>query len=303
VKKAFLLIFLVIVVFLGLKFIKFPKNLNTNQDKVSVTIFPIFDIVRNVAGDEVEVVLILPPGASPHTFDPTPQEIKEMVGSQAVFAVGHGLDSWVSKISESAGVEKTIIVDKNINLTTFELDDEDGSHVSGELLTNFNPHYWLSVKNANQIAGQVRDELVLLFPDKQVEITSNYKKYIARLNLLDSQITEELSELDSLDIATFHNAWWYFAKDYDINIVATFEEFPGEAPTAVYLKNFQEDIRESETKVIFAEPQFSTSPLEPIANDLGVSISTLDPIGGVNQRATYEDLMRYNLNQIVRDLK
>lgn len=293
--KQFLLIVLFIALLGGLFAILIkPTNLLSKKDKVAVTIYPTFDIVRNVAGDEIDVVLILPPGASPHTFDPSPQEIKSLLGSKAVFAIGFGLDGWVSKLSESAGVKNVITLEKNIDLLGFEEDPTDIS---------INPHYWLSVKNAEQIAVQVRDELVIMFPEKEISINENYKKYRSELKILDGEIESRLSELEESDIATFHNAWGYFARDYDVNVVATFEEFPGEEPTAEFLKEFQEKVRSENVNVIFAEPQFSTRPIEPIVNDLGIEISVLDPLGGVEGRETYIQMMRYNLNQIVEALK
>jgi zinc transport system substrate-binding protein len=270
------------------------KTTSQSKEKVAATIFPLYDIVKNIAGNDIETVLLLKPGASPHTFDPTPKEIKKLSGSKAVFTIGHGLDDWSLKISESVGIKSVMIVDRNVELVTFEDEHEHG---------NIDPHYWLSVRNAKLIAKQVRDELTLIYPGRRKNFTDNYNDYIKKLDNLENEIGRKLSGLESIGIATFHSAWSYFAKDHKVSVITTFEEFPGEEPTAQYLAKFQQKIKEKNVRVIFSEPQFSTKPLEPIAKDLGVTISVLDPLGGVPGRESFEELMQYNTNQIVNALR
>src|SRR5919109_3752108 len=88
--------------------------------KVAATIFPLYDLVRNVAGPAVEVVLLVPMGASPHTFDARPGTIRALRGSAAVFAIGHGLDGWVARLAQGAGVTRTIVVDDQIPLRAWK---------------------------------------------------------------------------------------------------------------------------------------------------------------------------------------
>lgn len=305
-------LFVVFLTFLFLSFLtaagyflfykKQIRHMQKDGSKIAATIFPLYDIVKNVAGQEVETILILAPGASPHTFDPSPQEIRELRGSKAVFAIGHGLDDWSIKLAQSAGVERIINVDKNIKLlknTQKSYGKEEAEHKYSEI----DPHYWLSVINAKLIAKQAKDELSELFPEKAQAFENNFVNYETQLDTLNRQTNQALSSLENKDIATFHSAWNYFARDHGINIVATFEEFPGEQPTPKYLAEFQEKIKNENVNVIFSEPQFSTIEVKPIANDLGVKISILDPIGGVEDRSTYIELIRFNTSQLQKFLK
>lgn len=277
------------------------KEVISNKTQVSATIFPLYDIVKNVAGGEIEVTYILPPGASPHTFDPAPKEVKKIAGSHTIFSIGHGVDNWSYTLAKSAGINDVIIVDKNITLidTVYEDEHKDEDELESD---GKDPHYWLSVPNAILIASQVKDELSRILPEKSAEFELNFNNYKNRLIALDESINSEFKKLDNNKISTFHNAWAYFGRDHKIIIATTFEEFPGEEPTAEYLKEFQEKIRKSGVKVIFSEPQFSTKSLKPIADDLGVGISILDPIGGVDGRESYESLMKYNSERIIEAL-
>jgi len=275
-----------------------PESLNTKpQKKIAATIFPIYDITREIAGDDFETVLVLPPGATPHSYDPTPGDISKLQGAQVLFTIGHGLDNWSSILSESGGISNQIPVDRNISLREYELfgghedEIEDEDHAEHEGL---DPHYWLSVENAILIADQIRDDLSLIYPEYATSFTSHHDEYVRELTQLQKDLLSGLSSAPKKNIATFHNAWGYFGEAYGITIVTTFEEYVGQEPTPDYLREFTEHIKENGIKVIFSEPQFSPEKLKPIANDLGVTLSELDPIGGVKGRDSFIKLMRYN---------
>jgi zinc transport system substrate-binding protein len=294
-----LLALIVVFVVLGIGlFVVNNNRYGQNDKKVAATIFPLYDIVKNIAGDEIDVVLVLPAGASPHTFDLTPRKAKTLSGSQAVFKIGYGLDDWISQLVTSGEIGKAVVVDKYVNLHEFSGEEHEHDHADG-----VDPHYWLSVPNALLIAQQIQEELSKIYPEKSLVFTNNYNDYKEQLELLDSEIKQEFNSLSSRNIATFHNAWNYFSDEYGLNVVATFEEFPGEEPTAEYLKSFQNQISSKRIKAVFAEPQFSARPLEPIADDLGFEISILDPLGGVEERKSFLSLMRYNKKSVVDSLK
>lgn len=281
-------------------FRQLPAPSSQPERQVSASIFPVYDITRQIAGDAVEVKQILPPGASPHSFEPSPSQAKSLAGSNAVFIIGHGLDSWAEQMAAGVEVPTVISLDKNIALMDATEDDHADEEVGSvvDLEVGQDPHYWLSVPNAILMAAQVRDELSQLYPDQAEYFTKNYQEYESELQALNQEVNDGLTAAGSPQIATFHSAWNYFAQDHPVTIVATFEEFPGQEPSAAYLAEFQTELREHQVKAIFSEPQFSTQALEPLAQDSGVSLGVLDPVGGVEGRQSYTDLMRYNVKQI-----
>src|SRR3989344_4025831 len=86
------------------------------KPKIAATIFPLYDLVRNVAGDEFEVILILPPGANPHVFEPTPADIAKISEVKMIFAIGHNLDNWALPLAEAATESQVVTVDRGIPL-------------------------------------------------------------------------------------------------------------------------------------------------------------------------------------------
>lgn len=261
----------------------------TTPVRVAATIFPLADIAREVADGAVEVVSILPPGASPHTFEPTPDKVRRLSGARALFVVGHGLDDWAVRVARGVGVTRVVPVDSGIRLRR----GEDGA---------VDPHYWLSIENGKAIARSVAAELERLLPARRPELRRALAAYLERLDAADAEIRRTLSDLPTRRIATFHDAFGYFADAYGLEVVAVFQPFPGKEPSPRFLREFHRKIRASGVPVVFFEPQLSVDAIRPIARDLGVTLSLLDPMGGLPGRDGYIPLMRFNAAQVKRAL-
>lgn len=283
--------FFIFLAFLfGIVYLSNQKKQRSKSDyskiKVAASIFPLYDIVRNIGGESLAVELVLPVGASPHTYDVSPADIKKLQGSRVLFIIDHGVDNWIVELAKNTGVEQVVIVDKEISL-----------------LSDDNPHYWLSYENAKHIAETVTQTLEELDPAHKESYVKNKKRFVSDLDSTVTVLQNELNSLPTKNIATFHDAWPYFARDFGIKITAVFEEFPGKEPTPRYLYEFQERIKRDNVKVIFSEPQFAGDILESTARDLGVKLSFLDPIGGIEGRKSYIELIQFNVSQIIKSLK
>jgi zinc transport system substrate-binding protein/manganese/iron transport system substrate-binding protein len=252
--------------------------------KLAATIFPLYDIARQVAGPVADVVLILPPGASPHTFEPTPAAVRALAGAGALLVVGHGLDAWAARLARGAGISRLVQVDAGIALRRV-----DGS---------VDPHYWLSAPNARTIAGVVATELERLTPDRGQEIQQSLAAYRARLDAADAEVRRLLTDMPSRRIATVHEAFGYFADAYGLEVAAVFEPYPGLEPSPRLVVEFQKKVRASGVRVLFTEPQLSLEALRPIARDLGVTLAVLDPLGGLPGREGFVELLLFDARAI-----
>ncbi len=283
--KKFIMIMIALVllglVIIALLFQKDPTELLDEKPLVTASIFPLYDIVRTVGGDVIETELILPPGASPHTFEMNPQTVRRIEQSARVFTIGHGLDDWAAAFAQKQ--EKVVVVDRGIQLRD-----------STEEETTNDPHYWLDVRNGKLIAETVAEELISLVPDQRVTIEQNLQTFVAALEELDGSIRSELAQIENKKMITFHDAWYYFADAYGMEIAATFEPLPGREPTPQYLAELSQTIQQTQTRVLYAEPQFSSAALEAFLSDQNVSVVTIDPIGGTVETDSYLDLMRSN---------
>jgi ABC-type Zn uptake system ZnuABC Zn-binding protein ZnuA len=253
--------------------------------KVAATIFPLSDIVRQVAGPAAEVVLVLPPGASPHTFEPTPSSVRALDGAGVLFVIGHGLDDWAARLARGAGIARVVRVDAGIALRR-----APGARTD--------PHYWLAAPNGKAIARTVAAELVRLAPARRAELDRALAAYLARLDAADAEVRRLLADLPTRRIATVHDAFGYFADAYGLEVVATFEPYPGLEPSPRFVVEFQKKIQASAVHVIFTEPQLSVDALRPLARDLGVTLAVLDPLGGLPGREGYIELLLFDARAV-----
>lgn len=269
---------------------------------VVTSIFPLADFVGNVAGDRVEVVTLLPSGASPHTYEPTPGDIKDVAGAILLVVNGAGLDFWVEDL-KSAASDSLVVLDTSVALADEGLllsgdehdhDGEEDDH------GGVNPHYWLDPVLAQKQVEAIAAALASVDPDNGDFYMDNAAGYIARLQSLDEEIRGVVQSFSSREFITFHPAWAYFASRYGLVEAAVIEEAPGKEPSVEYIMHVVDVARALKVKAIFAEPQFSTEAADAIAADSGAEVLLLDPLGapGLAGRDSYVALMRYNVEQM-----
>lgn len=299
--SALMIGFSVVLVLVGALIVRNTSPIDTASDttklKVSATIFPLADIVRNVGGDRVEVIQLLPSGATPHSYELTTSQVVDLTQSDVLFAIGHGLDSWALDFADANDVPVEI-VDTYIDLIESEDDHDEDHQKDREEHGEYDPHYWLSMPNGILIAQAVFETLIETYPDYAAEFSANYDTYVDDITRADIRARQSLNTKSNRRIAVFHDGWKYLERDYGVEVVAQFASFAGDEPSPQYVAAFQNQIQATGVKAIFFEPQLSTEALRPVAQDLGVDMLILDPLGGQDYTASYIDLMSYNLSQI-----
>ncbi|MEX0649456.1 MAG: metal ABC transporter substrate-binding protein [Candidatus Andersenbacteria bacterium] len=272
-----------------------------NRPTLAVTIFPLADIAERIAGDRWNVVLIIPPGTTEHTRSLAPQTVASLQGAQALFMIGHGLDTVLAgQISGAIGSLPQVVVDKGIELREFEIDhahqEEEGEeHEEGDL----DPHYWLSIPNGQQIARNITAHMVEIDPDHTEEYEQNLNAYIAELDMLEEQLQAIAAQAPQMHFISAHDAWGYLASQYGFELVGTFEPTEGREPSPADIQHLEELITEYSIAAFYTEPQKQSSSATRLFGDgLGLDIKVLDPVGGLAGRESYIDLMRYNVSTL-----
>lgn len=322
---------LAVVVFLVLARSRTPDTGPTDA-KVAATIFPVYDIARNVADGVTGVKLVLPPGASPHTFEPSPQLVASLQEVEVLFAVGHELDEWAFDLVPAEA--DRVIVDKGLAIIDiedrhregFDLGDadhheEDEHHDDGEdehhhgeedehhddedehghAHGDTDPHYWLSIPNGQMIARTMATDLRERFPEHKDRIDENLREYLRELDIAEANIKNDFIDIRNRKMITMHDAWYYFAVHYDFEIVGTFEPSPGREPTPRYLAELTDAVNSFGARVIYSEPQIATESIQAFARDRGLVIAELDPLGGTPGRDTFKKLIQFNAKVITQN--
>lgn len=264
---------------------KAPSAPADTRPVIAVTSRSIYDMAARVAGDSFRVVQVLPSGANPHTFEPTPSAMRTLESAKVVYAVGHGLDGWIDALVSETGVPK-VTVDAGIAIKQSGDEGDD-------------PHYWLTMANARVISSNIAADLEKRFPDGSPALRGNLKGYQDELDAADAKIRDILSGVKNRQVVTLHDAWYYFADAYGLQIVGTFEPTAGREPTPRWLADLSNAVTKTGVHTLYAEPGLSLSSLDAFAQDKGLKIVTVDPGEGASDRP-YIDLMIENA-QILRD--
>ena len=276
------------------------------KPRVAVSIFPLYDITRRIAGDRVDVQLVLPAGKSEHSYDPSPREIEALEGSTLGLAVGLDMDTWIENILKNVGNPTVVhLGDKvktmPINTTPIGADPDD--HDPDEVIGAPDPHVWMDPERMATMADAITAELDKLDPAGKATFDANDVKVKADLVALDTALVARTKTWSKHVIVTFHGSMSYFAKKYGITIAAVVEPIAGKEPTAHYIDDVLKAIKKGNAAALFTEPQFERAPGETISKEGKIPLGELDPVGGVEGRDSYEKLLTWNADQMEKLLK
>lgn len=267
---------------------------------VAATISPLADIVQNVAGKDANVITIIPSGASPHSFSVSAEQLTELQHAQIIFSIGHKLDTAIvdQTIRALPSKPKVVTVDRRIELHEF------GGHEHEEKTDHehegMDPHYWLTIPNAQQIARNVAATLSEINPEKTDMYEANLETYLSQLDTVEHNLQLQASAAPQKAFVSTHNAWSYFAEHYGFELVGTYEPIEGQEPSPADLQELQQVIKAHDITTFYTEPQKrSTAATRFFERELGLDIGVLDPEGST-ETDSYIELMQFNMNALTR---
>ncbi|MFZ3048879.1 MAG: metal ABC transporter substrate-binding protein [Desulfatirhabdiaceae bacterium] len=274
--------------------------------KIMASIYPVGDMIRQVGGELVDVTVVVPPGASPHTFELKPATIKTFSASRLFFMVGAGLEFWANAAVKASGKSiQTVVLSDDMPLIQMagHLHDSDAEKVTKKPHhESANPHIWLDPILAKQMVGRIVQVLSAADPEHAIQFASRGEAYSKKLDDLDRSIKDSVRTFKIKKYVAFHPAWDYFALRYGLECDGVIEASPGRNPTPKMIAHIVKTIQASKIQAVFAEPQFNPQVADVIAREAGVRVLFLDPIGGSNVPGgqTYLDLMNRNMS-IIRE--
>ena len=265
--------------------------------RVVTSFYPMYVATINITDgvDGVEVYnMTKPQTGCLHDYQLMTEDMKTLEKADAFVINGAGMEDFMDKVTEQQKKLKVIDASRGIELIH---DDEEGD----------NPHVWLSVTDAITQVRNIADQLKEADPAHAAAYEKNAVAYIEKLSSLKSEMHAALDNVPHKDIVTFHEAFPYFAKEFNLNIIGVVEREPGTEPTPTELQETIEQVNALPTKVLFTEPQYSPAAAETIARETGAKIYTLDPV--VTGEATpaaknaYIDTMKKNMKTLQEALK
>lgn len=246
---------------------------------VAVTILPQAGFVEAIGGDKVEVLVMVPPGASPHIYEVTPDQMIKLSRAKMYVKVGSAVEfelAWMDKLIAANVSMRVVDCSEGIQVLEMDENHHDHDHEQDHGHTGLDPHIWLSVRNAAIMVQNIRAGLALIDPANEAYYEKNCADYLEQLEKLDSEITESLSEVENRRFIVFHPAWGYFARDYRLTQIAV--EQDGKEPIVQYQVRLIEEAREHDIRVVFLSPQYPTKSADVIAREIGGRVVIIDPL-------------------------
>jgi zinc transport system substrate-binding protein len=249
--------------------------------KVFVSILPQKYFVKQIAGDLVDVNLMVEPGASPATYEPKPIQMKAISKSLIYFSIGVPFEErWLPKISSTNPRMKIVPTDKWVKKLPITVhhhnEDEGGKKEAQHKHGNPDPHIWLSPPHVMNQARQILIGLQEFDPGHRVEYEKNYKRFILDTLELDEAIRAVFQDKQGLQFMVFHPSWGYFASTYGLKQVPI--EIEGKEPRPAQLGEIIKHAKKNNIRIILVQPQFSAKSARLLAKEINGKIVFADPL-------------------------
>jgi zinc transport system substrate-binding protein len=271
-----------------------PPTPATGPIRVIASIPPLAALAREVGGDLVDVRVLLPPGASPHGFEPGPDAVRAISRAEVHLVVGRLLDGWAENLARGAN-PKARIERLGYGLPGPE-PPADAEDKEGD------PHVWLDPRKAAVMATNIGGILASLRPEQADLFRARAADLRGRLEKIDRQAEERLSPLRDIPFVAYHGGLNHLVARYGIRQIAVLEPFAGREPSPKWMKEILDRIHQSGARAIFSEPQFSARLAEVMGRESGVPVTEIDLIGGTPGRLTYEEFFAAALDTLARAL-
>ena len=276
--------------------------INAYQVITTTSIFA--DLAKMALGDAAHIESIIPAGADVHTFEPSPSDVEKIQSADLIIANGLGLDSWIQSLIDAAGKGEadTLLLGEG-------LDQESGwVYLSNaETPGTFDPHIWLDPKGAALYVQRIADHVSRNAPDLAQRIAATSADGITKINAIDADLAVDFAAIDpdQRKIVTMHDAFGYFARAYEIEIVGVAVASPGQDPSAQEIRALIDAIRAAGVTALFSEVQLPSKVLDQIAAETGATVlqDLYSDALGASPADSYLGVMRTNADAILGALR
>ena len=262
-----------------------PADNGTTPLTVAVTILPQKQFVERITGEHASVIVLVPPGADPHTHEPTPRQLEEITKASVYVKVGSGIEferAWMDKLS---GVNpRMTVINSSTGIRFIAGGDHDHEEDAAAEVHSAesnegdgtDPHIWLSLKNARIMVENTYQGLARADPPHAAEYRVNADAYLKELEVLDAEISQDIARNKIRTFMVYHPAWSYFARDYSLVQIPI--ETDGKEPSPSGIASLIRQAKKGNITVIFASPEHSTKSADVIAKEIGGSVALVSPL-------------------------
>jgi zinc transport system substrate-binding protein len=244
-------------------------KIEDNRKTIFVTITPLQSLIDEITMGDFDVEVIVPKGASPETFEPTPKQVTSFSDAEFIFSTGL-IDFEQSLVKRIDGKAELVNLSKDIELIAGSCSCGNHNHKHG-----IDPHIWTSPRALRTMVTNAHDAIIAHYPDS-VKYTEATERLLERIADIDNYCATRIEAAGVEAIMIYHPAYTYFARDYGIEQIAI--ENDGKEPSLRQTTALIERAKEHNIKSILRQPQYSEDKVRAIATDAGAEVITTDPL-------------------------
>ncbi len=263
------------------------------------------DVVSQIGGSHVQLTVLYPVGADPHTFEPRPQDVAAIANAQILFLNGLELEHALQPVIDANATGKVVKVSDGVEVLPFS-----GSKAAGQNLSTADPHTWMDPNMVKVWVNNIEAALSSQDPTNAKEYAANAANYLTQLGDLDSWIQTEVAKIpiENRKLVTDHENLGYFIHRYDFKLVGLVVDSlsSGASPSAQDLAKLEDLIKQQGVKAIFIGSTINPNLTDQVASDTGTKVITINTESlGVtgSDTATYIQFMQKLVTTIVDGLK
>lgn len=250
-----------------------PKQ---TSNLVTVSILPQKYIVDQIAGDQLQVNVLVPPGTSYHNYEVLPSQMKDLSKSKVWLQIGLLTfeEVWKEKLADIN--KDLLLVNCSEDFSPLAGDDHHHEGHDHEHAEAYDPHVWMAPAEVKILAQNTLKALKSSFPEKISLFEKNYSRFILKIDSLSAQIGQKLAPLTNRNILIFHPALGYYARQF--SLVQTPLELDGKDPSPKHMKDIVDLARAQNIKVIFIQKEFDSAFAKQMAQEISGEVLVIDPL-------------------------
>jgi len=249
--------------------------------QVFVSVLPQKHFVEQVGGEYVHVSVMVQPGHSPATYEPSLKQMTKLSQADAYIRIGVPFENiWMPRLQKNNPQLRLVDARQGIELLKLAEHKHEGAHHyhhhHAHEEETLDPHVWLDPLLVVQMTQQIQQVLSELAPQQAAIFAQNAQKFILALRQLDRELHQQLKSVQGQRFLVFHPSWGYFAKNYGLQQIAI--EKKGKSPGAKRLQSIIEQAKAADIRVIFVQQQFSQRDAKTVANAINGEVIAVDPL-------------------------
>lgn len=267
------------------------------------TIPPLGAILSEISAGRAEVRTLLRPGASPHTYEPSPSDARAVENALGLFFVDASVDGWAARFAQKECVSVFALLPEERRLPALVTRQAEGVQERQLHHAAQDAHFWTSPRAVKALLPALAGELARLDPGGTSIYLANADAFAVKLDALDREVSAMLAPVEGESVLLLHPSFQYLLTDYGLAIAAVVEPSPGKEPTARWIAEVAALARERHLKAVFTEPQLPEAPVRVISEEAHLPVYVLDPLGGQPGRETYDEMVKYNAQTLAEALQ